>query len=58
MVRRVKAYLSNLKVVTDEDQMHAMSVECEPLITAGKRLKSLQYFKFQLFLFFKLCSII
>ncbi|XP_035225084.1 rap guanine nucleotide exchange factor 2-like isoform X2 [Stegodyphus dumicola] len=35
MVRRVKAYLSNLKVVTDEDQLHAMSVECEPLITSG-----------------------
>ncbi|XP_042895970.1 rap guanine nucleotide exchange factor 2 [Parasteatoda tepidariorum] len=35
MVRRVKAYLSNLKVVTDEDQLHAMSNECEALITAG-----------------------
>lgn len=35
MVRRVKAYLSNLKVVTDEDQLHAMSVECEPLIVSG-----------------------
>ncbi|XP_054711179.1 rap guanine nucleotide exchange factor 2-like [Uloborus diversus] len=34
MVRRVKAYLSNLKVVTDEDQLHSMSVDCEPLITS------------------------
>ncbi|CAL1272986.1 unnamed protein product [Larinioides sclopetarius] len=39
MVRRVKAYLNNLKVVTDEDQLHAMSVECEPLITSANTLQ-------------------
>ncbi|PRD31099.1 UNVERIFIED_CONTAM: Rap guanine nucleotide exchange factor 2 [Trichonephila clavipes] len=39
MVRRVKAYLNNLKVVTDEDQLHAMSVECEPLITTASTLQ-------------------
>lgn len=30
MVRRVKAYLNNMKVVTDEDVLHTRSVECEP----------------------------
>lgn len=35
MVRRVKAYLLNLKVVTDEDQLDAMSLDCEPLVTSG-----------------------
>jgi Rap guanine nucleotide exchange factor 2 len=30
MVRRVKAYLNNMKVITDEDQLHQMSMECEP----------------------------
>ena len=30
MVRRVKAYLKNMKVITDEDKLHAMSLECEP----------------------------
>ncbi|XP_060519403.1 rap guanine nucleotide exchange factor 6 isoform X4 [Cylas formicarius] len=29
MVRRVKAYLNNLQVVTDEQKLHEMSVECE-----------------------------
>ncbi|XP_044766856.1 rap guanine nucleotide exchange factor 2-like isoform X3 [Coccinella septempunctata] len=29
MVRRVKAYLNNLKVITDEDRLREMSVECE-----------------------------
>ncbi|XP_059609852.1 rap guanine nucleotide exchange factor 2 isoform X2 [Phlebotomus argentipes] len=29
MVRRVKAYLNNIKVITDEDTLHALSVECE-----------------------------
>lgn len=41
MVRRVKAYLLNLKVVTDEDQLDAMSLECEPLITSGTIYKIL-----------------
>ncbi|KAK0164000.1 hypothetical protein PV328_002674 [Microctonus aethiopoides] len=30
MVRRVKAYLANMKVITDEERLHALSVECEP----------------------------
>ena len=30
MVRRVKAYLVNMKVITDEERLHALSVECEP----------------------------
>lgn len=30
MVRRVKAYLNNLKVVDDEIKLHEMSLECEP----------------------------
>lgn len=29
MVRRVKAYLNNLQVVTDEAKLHEMSFECE-----------------------------
>lgn len=29
MVRRVKAYLNNLQVVTDEAKLHEMSLECE-----------------------------
>ena len=30
MVRRVKAYLKSIKVIVDEDELHKMSVECEP----------------------------
>lgn len=30
MVRRVKAYLNNIKVITDEDKLHELSLECEP----------------------------
>ncbi len=30
MVRRVKAYLGNMRVITDEDQLHRMSEQCEP----------------------------
>ncbi|XP_058810856.1 rap guanine nucleotide exchange factor 2-like isoform X2 [Phymastichus coffea] len=30
MVRRVKAYLANMKVITDEEKLHQLSVECEP----------------------------
>lgn len=29
MVRRVKAYLNNLHVVTDESKLHDMSLDCE-----------------------------
>lgn len=29
MVRRVKAYLNKMKVVVDEDKLHALSLECE-----------------------------
>ncbi|XP_076368750.1 rap guanine nucleotide exchange factor 2-like isoform X3 [Tachypleus tridentatus] len=35
MVRRVKAYLANLKVITDENQLRIMSLECEPTTGAG-----------------------
>nr|XP_036232269.1 rap guanine nucleotide exchange factor 2 isoform X2 [Bactrocera oleae] len=30
MVRRVKAYLNNLKIISDEDALHKFSLECEP----------------------------
>ena len=36
MVRRVKSYLKNMKIVTDykmkdyEEKLHQMSIECEP----------------------------
>lgn len=30
MVRRVKAYLANMKVITDEEKLHHLSVDCEP----------------------------
>jgi hypothetical protein len=30
MVRRVKAYLNNMRVMTDEDKLHSLSLECEP----------------------------
>jgi Rap guanine nucleotide exchange factor 2 len=30
MVRRVKAYLNNMNIISDEDRLHAMSTECEP----------------------------
>lgn len=30
MVRRVKAYLNNIKVISEEEQLHLLSLECEP----------------------------
>ncbi|XP_033149803.1 rap guanine nucleotide exchange factor 2, partial [Drosophila busckii] len=30
MVRRVKAYLNSLKILSDEDLLHKLSLECEP----------------------------
>lgn len=30
MVRRVKAYLNNMKVTTDEEKLHQLSLDCEP----------------------------
>ena len=30
MVRRVKAYLKCMRVITDEEELHKMSMECEP----------------------------
>ena len=30
MVRRVKADLKSMKVITDEEELHKMSLECEP----------------------------
>lgn len=35
MVRRVKAYLNNLRVVTDEAKLHEMSLDCEGKILIG-----------------------
>ncbi len=35
MVRRVKAYLKNMKVITDEEKLHAMSLEVEPPSAGG-----------------------
>lgn len=35
MVRRVKAYLNNLQVVTDEPKLHDMSQECESASGGG-----------------------
>lgn len=35
MVRRVKSYLSNIKVIYDEDKLRDMSYQCEP-DTKGK----------------------
>lgn len=29
MVRRVKAYLNNIKVISEEDNLHQLSIECE-----------------------------
>lgn len=29
MVRRVKAYLNRMRVVTDEEKLHELSLECE-----------------------------
>ncbi|KAJ1521489.1 hypothetical protein ONE63_003154 [Megalurothrips usitatus] len=30
MVRRVKAYLTNMRIVRDEEKLHALSLQCEP----------------------------
>ncbi|UYV64897.1 RAPGEF2 [Cordylochernes scorpioides] len=35
MVRRVKAYLSNLKVIEDEEKLHSLSLDCEPLSSSA-----------------------
>lgn len=35
MVRRVKAYLNNLRVESDETKLHEMSLECEPAASTG-----------------------
>ena len=35
MVRRVKAYLSRMKVITDEDKLHELSLQCENNVTGG-----------------------
>lgn len=29
MVRRVKAYLNKMRVITDEDELHSFSLTCE-----------------------------
>lgn len=33
MVRRVKAYLGKMKVITDEEKLHELSLACEGNIT-------------------------
>ncbi|KAG8224992.1 hypothetical protein J437_LFUL006003 [Ladona fulva] len=35
MVRRVKAYLNNMRVISDEEKLHMLSAECEPGPTAS-----------------------
>ncbi len=30
MVRRVKAYLNSMKVISDETKLNEMSLQCEP----------------------------
>ena len=35
MVRRVKAYLNNMKVITDEDDLHRLSLQCESLTSSA-----------------------
>ncbi|XP_061196528.1 rap guanine nucleotide exchange factor 6-like isoform X13 [Saccostrea echinata] len=37
MVRRVKSYLSNMKVIYDEDKLREMSYQCEPPENKAKR---------------------
>ncbi|XP_063217155.1 rap guanine nucleotide exchange factor 6-like [Bacillus rossius redtenbacheri] len=34
MVRRVKAYLNNMRVIDDEDRLHDLSLACEPSCSA------------------------
>ena len=41
MVRRVKAYLKTMKVITNEEELHKMSLECEPPIGGLHPLHSL-----------------
>lgn len=36
MVRRVKAYLNKMKVITDEDKLHELSVACEGSSGSGR----------------------
>lgn len=33
MVRRVKAYLAKMKVITDEEKLHELSIMCENAVT-------------------------
>uniref|UniRef100_A0A1A9ZDR0 Rap guanine nucleotide exchange factor 2 n=1 Tax=Glossina pallidipes TaxID=7398 RepID=A0A1A9ZDR0_GLOPL len=42
MVRRVKAYLNNLKIINDEDILHKFSLECEPSHTSSNSTSSHQ----------------
>lgn len=35
MVRRVKSYLNNMRVITDEERLHQLSLECEPAPAAS-----------------------
>jgi len=40
MVRRVKAYLSKMKVLTDEEKLHELSMSCEGSSTGGSIMGS------------------
>ncbi|XP_056630522.1 rap guanine nucleotide exchange factor 6 isoform X3 [Diorhabda sublineata] len=42
MVRRVKAYLNNLQVETDETKLHEMSLECEGPVTGSSSAPGIQ----------------
>jgi Rap guanine nucleotide exchange factor 2 len=35
MVRRVKAYLNRMRVITDEEKLHELSLECEGARESG-----------------------
>lgn len=36
MVRRVKAYLNKMRVITDENKLHELSLACEGASTGGR----------------------
>lgn len=35
MVRRVKAYLGKMKIVSDEEKLHELSVQCECIVNTN-----------------------
>lgn len=40
MVRRVKAYLAKMKVITDEEKLHELSMSCEGSSAGGSIMGS------------------